>query len=44
MVICCCLMGVLCDTLGQTVPTPTKEQLALQDMEMYAFIHYALNT
>ena len=44
MVICCCLMGVLCDTLGQIVPTPTKEQLALQDMEMYAFIHYALNT
>ncbi len=25
-------------------PVPTKDQLALQDMEMYAFIHYALNT
>ena len=25
-------------------PVPTKDQLALQDMEMYAFIHYSLNT
>lgn len=25
-------------------PIPTKEQMALQDMEMYAFIHYSLNT
>lgn len=25
-------------------PLPTKQQLRLQDMEMYAFIHYSLNT
>lgn len=25
-------------------PLPTKQQLKLQDMEMYAFIHYSLNT
>ena len=26
------------------LPVPTVQQLALQDMEMYAFIHYSLNT
>lgn len=25
-------------------PVPSKDQLALQDMEMYAFLHYSLNT
>ena len=25
-------------------PLPTQDQLALQDMEMYAFLHYSLNT
>ena len=25
-------------------PVPTEDQLRLQDMEMYAFIHYSLNT
>ncbi len=25
-------------------PTPSKQQIALQNMEMYAFIHYSLNT
>lgn len=25
-------------------PLPTKDQVALQDMEMYAFLHYSLNT
>ncbi|MBQ0020099.1 MAG: alpha-L-fucosidase [Bacteroidales bacterium] len=29
---------------AQHFPTPTKDQTALQDMEMYAFIHYSLNT
>jgi len=29
----------------QTIgPVPTKDQIALQDMEMYAFIHYSMNT
>ena len=33
-------------TFAQKVlePIPTKDQLALQDMEMYAFLHYSLNT
>ncbi len=25
-------------------PLPTEDQIALQDMEMYAFLHYSLNT
>ena len=25
-------------------PVPTENQLRWQDMEMYAFIHYSLNT
>ena len=25
-------------------PVPTEDQLRWQDMEMYAFIHYSLNT
>ena len=25
-------------------PVPTKDQIKLQDMEMYAFLHYSLNT
>ena len=25
-------------------PVPSKQQLDLQNMEMYAFIHYSLNT
>ena len=25
-------------------PTPTQDQIKLQDMEMYAFLHYSLNT
>jgi alpha-L-fucosidase len=44
LLVICCLVGALGGTHGQTAPTPTKNQLALQDMEMYAFIHYSLNT
>lgn len=29
---------------GQKCPVPTSDQIALQNMEMYAFIHYSLNT
>lgn len=25
-------------------PVPTQDQIDLQDMEMYAFLHYSLNT
>ena len=36
-----------CNTKQQVEPfgpLPTEDQLALQDMEMYAFLHYSLNT
>ena len=28
----------------EAVPVPTQDQIDLQDMEMYAFLHYSLNT
>ena len=31
-------------TTAQTLVTPTDDQLRWQDMEMYAFIHYSMNT
>ena len=36
-----------CNTVGEPAqcgPVPTENQLSWQDMEMYAFIHYSLNT
>lgn len=36
-----CLAASLVKPCG---PVPTQEQLDLQDMEMYAFLHYSLNT
>jgi len=39
------LIAVSCATKPSPVgPVPTKQQVALQNMEMYAFIHYSLNT
>ena len=44
------LAGALMTSCKQTTPVepfgplPTEDQLALQDMEMYAFLHYSLNT
>ena len=38
---------VLCawmEALAQVGPLPNANQLRWQDMEMYAFIHYSLNT
>lgn len=32
------------ETTAAYGPLPTDDQLALQDMEMYAFLHYSLNT
>ena len=32
------------ETIEPYGPLPTEDQLALQDMEMYAFLHYSLNT
>ncbi len=32
------------ETTAAYGPLPTEDQLALQDMEMYAFLHYSLNT
>ena len=46
------VMMVLCSCMGMTAqkkqepfgPLPNENQLRWQDMEMYAFIHYSLNT
>ena len=41
-----CLLLAL-NAAAQTAPfgpVPTENQLRWQDMEMYAFIHYSLNT
>lgn len=37
-------IGMSAQELPKTLPTPTPNQLRWQDMEMYAFIHYSLNT
>ena len=39
------LLLLLCiDASSQTLPKPTENQLRWQEVEMYAFIHYSLNT
>jgi len=38
------LLAMSFNCYAQQVPVPTKDQLKLQDMEMYAFIHYSMNT
>ena len=42
----CFLNSAFSFTFAQKVvePIPTKDQIKLQDMEMYAFLHYSLNT
>ena len=37
-------IGMSAQEQPKTLPTPTPNQLRWQDMEMYAFIHYSLNT
>ena len=42
---CLLLFSVFCGSAhAQKLPVPSKDQLMLQDMEMYAFLHYSLNT
>ena len=38
--------GTMADnnTIPPVLPVPTQQQLDLQEMEMYAFLHYSLNT
>jgi len=38
------LLLVGCHQVEPYGPVPTRQQLAWQDMEMYAFIHYSMNT
>lgn len=38
MLLCCAFIS------AQTMPVPNEDQLRWQEMEMYAFIHYSLNT
>ncbi len=40
------LLASSCMSFAQRIvdPVPSKDQIKLQDMEMYAFLHYSLNT
>lgn len=38
------MLAVTTQAQGYNGPQPTPNQLRWQDMEMYAFIHYSLNT
>ncbi len=37
-------LGISSQTQTKELPRPTENQLRWQEMEMYAFIHYSLNT
>ena len=39
-----CCFGMSAQTQPKGMPLPTENQLRWQEMEMYAFIHYSLNT
>ena len=39
-----CSQDILAQVQPCALPTPTENQLRWQEMEMYAFIHYSLNT
>ena len=39
-----CSFGISAQTQSNALPKPSENQLRWQDMEMYAFIHYSLNT
>ena len=39
-----CSIGISAQTQSNALPKPSENQLRWQDMEMYAFIHYSLNT
>lgn len=44
LIVSCIAVVSLCHAHNADRPTPSPDQIALQDMEMYAFIHYSLNT
>ncbi len=39
-----CSIGISAQTQSNALPKPSENQLRWQDLEMYAFIHYSLNT
>ena len=39
-----CNFGISAQIQSNVLPVPTENQLRWQEMEMYAFIHYSLNT
>lgn len=42
--LCTCFLTLTATAQKACGPVPTKDQIKLQDMEMYAFLHYSLNT
>ena len=42
--LCMCMLSACVQQIEPCGPVPTENQLRWQDMEMYAFIHYSLNT
>lgn len=44
LILAVCLLSSCNKKIEPYGPLPTEDQIALQDMEMYAFIHYSLNT
>ena len=44
LIVCIQFSGASAQTQPKRMPLPTENQLRWQEMEMYAFIHYSLNT
>ncbi len=44
IILCCVALAMNAQSIMPCGPVPTKNQLRWQEMEMYAFIHYSLNT
>ena len=43
-ILCSAALAIIAQSYQPCGPVPTENQLRWQDMEMYAFIHYSLNT